>query len=96
MSEDYKELVEFLGKKFDKIDNRFDEIKNDISEFKDDMYRFQDQTLKDLSDLKQEKTVSNEQDKRKTKVLQIHNNALKTGKILSDSQSAEIDGLAAF
>jgi septal ring factor EnvC (AmiA/AmiB activator) len=110
MEKDYKELAEFLGEKFDKVDQRFDKvdqrfdkvdqrfdkIEKDISEFKNDMYNFQDKVLLDLESLKQEKVVSDAQEKRKTKVLEIHNNALKSNKILSSQQSAEIDRLRAF
>lgn len=94
--EDYKELVEFLDKKFEKIDNRFDEIENDAKEFRNDMLSFKDQALKDLEDLKQEKTMGDEQDKRKTKVLEIHSDALKSNKILSESQITQIKELHAF
>ena len=89
MDGDFKELIEFLDKKFDKIEK-------DISDFKDSTMRFEDRALKDLEDLKREKTVGDEQNKRKTKVLEIHNDALKSGKILSEKQSAEIDALHAF
>jgi len=80
----------FAGKK------DFEEFKNDMTEFKNDMLGFEDKALEDLEVLKQEKTMRDAQDKRKTKVLEIHNNALKSNKILSSKQSAEIDGLRAF
>jgi|GEM_PF-2866259 len=96
MNEDQKELVEFLDKKFEKIDNRFDKAEKDVKEFKNDMLSFKDQALKDLGDLKQEKTFSDAQDKRKTKVLEIHNDALKSNKILSQQEASEIDNLRVF
>jgi chloramphenicol O-acetyltransferase len=94
--EDYKELVEFLDKKFTKIENDISEFKIEMTEFKNDTIKFQDRALRDLEDLKQEKTVSDKQDKRKTKVLEIHNTALKSNKILSESQTSEIDNLRVF
>jgi hypothetical protein len=94
--EDYKELVEFLDKKFTKIEDDISEFKGEMTEFKNDMMSFKDEALANFSDLKQEKTIGDEQDKRQKKVLQIHNNALKSSKILSDQQATEIDGLRAF
>ena len=70
--------------------------KKDFDEFKDDSMKFQDKALRDLGVLKQEKTVGDEQDKRQKKVLEIHNDALKSGKILSEQQATEIDGLRVF
>jgi len=96
MNGDYKELVEYLDEKFNNIDERFNKVEGEFGEFKNEMLSFKDQALKDLEDLKQEKVVGDAQDKRKTRVLQIHNDALKTGKILSDNQVAEINGLQAF
>jgi hypothetical protein len=89
MNEDFTELVEFLDKKFEKIEN-------DIKEFKDDVYRFQDKALEDLEMLKQEKIMGDELSKRKTKVLEIHNTALKDAKILSEGQIVQIKNLEAF
>jgi hypothetical protein len=54
--------------------------KKEFKELKNDLVSFKDSALKDLGDLKQEKTIGDEQDKRKTKVLEIHNNALKSKK----------------
>ena len=56
----------------------------------------QDEILTELKSLRQEKTMADGQDKRKTKVLEIHNTALKSNKILSEQQATEIDGLRAF
>lgn len=70
--------------------------KKEFKKNKNNTIKFQDQVLKDLSDLKQEKTISDDQDKRQKKVLHIHNDALKANKILSEKQSAEIDGLRVF
>ena len=96
MNEDNKELIEFLYKKFNKIENDISEFKTEMTEFKNEMLSFEDKALKDLEDLKQEKTMTDAQDKRQKKVLEIHNNALKSGKILSDQQTTEIDGLRVF
>jgi len=103
MDGDNKELIEFLDKKFNKIEERFDGVEKDISEFKtemtgfkNEMLSFEDKALKDLEDLKQEKTMGDAQDKRKTKVLEIHNDVLKSNKILTDKQASEIDALGAF
>lgn len=96
MNKDYKELVEFLDKKFNKVEEDISEFKQDMMEFKKDALDFQDKALKDLSDLKQEKSLGDAQDKRKTKVLEIHNDALKRGKILSDTEVLDINKLQAF
>ena len=79
-----------------KIEKDAKEFRNEMVEFKDEMLSFEDKALKDLEDLKQEKTVSDEQDKRQKKVLQIHNDALKSNKVLSEHQSSKIDGLRVF
>jgi len=70
--------------------------KREFKEFENDMSGFEDKALKDLEDLKQEKTMRDAQDKRKTRVLEVHNNALKNNKILSEKQASEIDGLRVF
>jgi len=70
--------------------------KKEFKELKNDLVSFKDSALKDLGDLKQEKTIGDEQDKRQKKVLHIHNDALKANKILSEKQSEEIDGLKVF
>lgn len=92
MKEDYKELVEFLDGKFDKIDEKFTEI----DKFREESLKGQDEIITKLDTLLQEKTVGDEQDKRQKKVLEIHNDVLKTGKILSEQQATEIDGLRVF
>jgi len=71
-------------------------ISDKITEFKSEILTGQDEILKEVRALRQEKTIGDEQDKRKTKVLEIHNDALKSNKILSEGQAAEIDGLHAF
>jgi hypothetical protein len=103
MNEDFTELVEFLDKKFENIDKKFEKVENDIkevrdnlSEFKDDVYKFQDEVLGDLEMLKQEKMMGDDLTKRKTKVLEIHNTALKDAKILSKDQVAQVNNLQVF
>lgn len=94
--EDYKELVEYLDEKFNKVESEIKNFKGEFLEFKENTLNFQDKALKDLEDLKQEKTMADAQDKRKTKVLKIHNDALKNSKALSKQQISEIDALQAF
>ena len=96
MNGDNKELIDFLDKKFGKVEADIKDLKGEFLEFKDDILKFEDKALKDLEDLKQEKTMADGQDKRQKKVLEIHNDALKTGKILSEQQTSEIDGLRVF
>jgi chromosome segregation ATPase len=117
MNDDYKELIEFLDKKFEGIEidikdfkgdfldfknemtdfkNEMTDFKNEMTDFKNEMLSFEDKALKDLEDLKQEKTIGDEQDKRQKSVLQIHNNALKKNKILSDQEIAEVNKLRVF
>jgi hypothetical protein len=71
-------------------------LKSDILEFKNEILTGQDEIMGKLDKLLGEKTVGDEQDKRKTKVLEIHNDALKTKKILSDSEVSQIEKLHAF
>ena len=95
MNQDYKELVEFLGEKFEKIDERFEALENDKlsrAEYLDG----QDKILTKLDALLQESSIGNEQDKRKTKVLQIHNDALKVKGILSNQEVSAIEKLQVF
>lgn len=96
MKEDYSELIEFLDKKFNKVEKDISDFKSEMTDFKKDSLSFQDQVLTDLEMLKQEKTVGGEQDKRKTKVLEIHNSALTRKGILSSQEVAEISKLQAF
>jgi len=56
----------------------------------------QDEILEKLNLLLGEKTVNDEQDKRQKKILEIHNTALKRGKILSEQETAEVDSLQIF
>ena len=71
-------------------------LKADILEFKNEILTGQDEIMGKLDKLLGEKTIGDEQDKRKTKVLEIHNNALKANKIMSEKQASEIDGLRVF
>ncbi|KKQ23644.1 MAG: hypothetical protein A3G45_00990 [Candidatus Staskawiczbacteria bacterium RIFCSPLOWO2_12_FULL_37_15] len=70
--------------------------KDDVVEFKDEILKGQDEIIGKLDKLLGEKTMGDAQDKRKTKILEIHNNALKSNKILSEKDSAEIDNLRVF
>ena len=70
--------------------------KKDIIEFKNEILTGQDEILEKLTAFSQEKTIGGEQDKRRKKVLEIHNNALKKNKILSEEQVSEIDKLRVF
>ena len=71
-------------------------FKADVTAFKNEMLGGQDKILTMLTALTQEKTVGNEQDKRQKKVLEIHNDALKRGKLLSEKELVDIEGLRAF
>lgn len=70
--------------------------KDDLIQFKGEILTGQDKILQELKALRQEKVVGDKQEKRKTKVLEIHNNALKTKKILSDGEIGQIEKLHAF
>ncbi|MCX6723548.1 MAG: hypothetical protein NT155_00025 [Candidatus Staskawiczbacteria bacterium] len=70
--------------------------KDDVIEFKDEILTGQDEILQKLNILLDEKTVGDNQDKRQKKVLEIHNVALKSSKILSEEQAIEIDKLRVF
>lgn len=72
------------------------DIKDDIFEFKSEILTGQDQILKELKTLTQEKTFGDEQDKKQKKVLEIHNNALKKNKILSEEEMVEVAKLQVF
>ncbi len=90
-----------IDDKFDKIDNRFDKIETKLDnkadkEITDKILASQDEIITKLDTLLQEKTIGDEQDKRQKKVLEIHNSALKSNKILSENQASEIDGLRVF
>src|SRR3989338_7732182 len=73
-------------------------MKDDLKKYatKDDVVEFKDEIMDKLDKLLGEKTMDDAQDKRKTKILEIHNNALKSNKILSEKDSAEIDNLRVF
>jgi hypothetical protein len=84
-----------MDKEIEKLSEVF-ATKEDLIEFKDEILTGQDEILEKLGILLQEKTVGDEQDKRQKKVLEIHNNALKKNKILSENQVSEIDKLRVF
>ena len=96
-NKDIEKLSEVFATKEDlkELEEKF-ATKADLTAFKSEILDGQDEILKELKALGQEKTIADGQDKRKTKVLEIHNNALKTGKILSEKQVTEIDGLRVF
>jgi hypothetical protein len=56
----------------------------------------QAEILKEIRDLKGEKTIGDAQDKRRTDVLKIHNKALKKNKILSKEEALQIDQMGAL
>ena len=91
MNEDYKELVEYLDEKFTKIEQDIE--KKADREASDKILVSQDVIITKLDKLLQEKTMGDEQDKRKKRAFEIHNNALKIGNILSAEEVAEIDKL---
>lgn len=70
--------------------------KEDVTEFKDEVLTGQDEILEKINTLLQEKTIGDEQDKRKTEVLKIHNDALKRNKILTEEESTKISQSGAF
>lgn len=70
--------------------------KDDVTEFKDEILTGQDKILEKLDILLGEKPMRDVQDKRKQKVLEIHNGALKRNKILSDVEVLQIDQMGAF
>ena len=70
--------------------------KDDVTEFKDEILTGQDKILEKLDILLGEKPMKDAQDKRKQKVLEIHNGALKRNKILSPEEALQIDQMGAF
>jgi alpha-N-acetylglucosamine transferase len=70
--------------------------KKDFDDFKNESLSKLDKILEGIEPLKQEKVMKDLQDKNQKKVLEIHNNALKRGKILIEGEVAEIDTLRAF
>ena len=98
LSEQLKHINERLNGQTDVILSAVDEKleKKADKEVTDKILNGQDKIITKLDKLLQEKTFNDEQNKRKTKVLEIHNNALKSNKILAPQQSAEIDSLKAF
>lgn len=56
----------------------------------------QDKIIGKLDLLLTEKPIKDDQDKRKTKVLKVHNDALKRNQILSEQENLQIDQLGAF
>lgn len=81
--------IEKLGEIFATKDD-MKEMRDEIVEFKNEILTGQDDILGKLDALLQEKTVEDEQDKRQKKVLEIHNNALKRNKILSEEEISNI------
>ena len=71
-------------------------LKGEIIGFKDEILTGQDEILGKLNILLDEKTVGDEQDKRQKKVLEIHNNALKKSKILTEQEVLEVNNLRVF
>lgn len=69
---------------------------DDLIKFKNEILTGQDKILEKLDIFLTEKPIKDEQDKRKQKVLEIHNGALKRGKILSAEESLQIDQMGAF
>lgn len=70
--------------------------KDDVINFKNEILTQYDKILEKLDPIMTEKDISDEQGKRQQKVLEIHNNALKRGKILSDVEVLDINKLQAF
>ena len=70
--------------------------KKDFDDFKDTSLSKLDKILEGIEPLKQEKVMKDLQDGNRKKVLEIHNNALKNNKILSEEQVLEIDKLRVF
>jgi hypothetical protein len=67
MKNDFSELIEYLDKKFIKINSGFNSLKKELSNFKNETNTNFDKTFDDLETLKQEKTIGKYQDKRKKK-----------------------------
>jgi len=61
-----------------------------------EMLKLGAEILQEIKSLKREKDIGDAQDKRKTKVLEIHNSALKRNKILSPEETLQIDQMGAF
>ena len=76
--------------------NDIQKLSDEIVEFKNEILTGQDKILEKLNILLDEKTIGDKQDKRQKKVLEIHNDALKSSKILSEEQASEIDKLRVF
>lgn len=70
--------------------------KEDVTGFKGEILKGQDEIIDKLNILLDEKTVGDEQDKRRKKVLEIHNGTLKRSKILSEGEASEVDNLQVF
>lgn len=92
---DIVKLSEVFATK-DDLERSEQKLEDKIVEFKSEILTGQDKILEKLDILLTEKPIKDAQDKRKTKVLQIHNDALKSNKILSEQQATEIDGLRVF
>lgn len=77
-----------------KLENKVD--KSEFYDFKNQTLTIEEAILKNTQALLLEKKVSDAQNKRQKKVLEIHNKALKENKILSEKQAAEIEKLRVF
>lgn len=71
-------------------------IREDVKTFKTEILTGQAEILLEIKSLKGEKSLGDTQDTRKQKVLEIHNEALKRNKILSDVEVLDISKLHAF
>ena len=71
-------------------------VKKDFNEFKDTSLTKLDDITAKLDTLLTEKIAGDEQDKRKTNVLKIHNEALGRGKVLTADEIAQISQMNAF
>lgn len=70
--------------------------KEEFTEFKDEILTGQDEILEKLDILLTEKPIKDEQDKRKTDVLKIHNEALRRSKILTEEEATKIAQSSVF
>ncbi len=96
-NKDIEKLKETFATKED-IENLIEIVatKEDMASLKKDILSGQDKILAMVTALSQEKTVGSEQNKRQKRVLEIHHNALRKNKILSEKESLEIDKLRVF
>ncbi|MCX6718718.1 MAG: hypothetical protein NTY81_03940 [Candidatus Staskawiczbacteria bacterium] len=71
-------------------------VKKDFNKFKNTSLSKLDKILDELKSLKDEKVVKDAQDKRQKKVLEIHNDALRRNKILTDEEVVQISKSSVF